>query len=50
VKATIDKRQFLGSVFSRLRSGMGVSAKIVTEEKTLLARLLSPLESFEGRL
>jgi membrane fusion protein len=50
VKATIDKRQFLGSVFSRLRSGMGVSAKIVTGEKTLLARLLSPLESFEGRL
>lgn len=50
VKTTIDKRKFVGNVFSRLRSGMGVSAEIVTEEKTLLARFLSPLESFEGRL
>lgn len=50
VKATIDKRKFVGNVFGRLRSGMGVSAEIVTEEKTLLARFLSPLEGFGGRL
>lgn len=50
LKVSIDKRQLLGQKFVQLREGMQLNAEIITDEMSLLSRILLPLKKVRQRI